>query len=335
MTALNQILRCLTQSPHTAPILPLRLSDASGSQDGDTTQHNLNAAFLIVLAGDQHPDYVQARNLLSNLATSPDWGSWAEFYLKGVQLIETEQEERGQLDPKLAETLQKAEIALADPAVHQGEITELIWSVLFPEGTGIRGQEADRIRHLRKQRMVTIHQLNPTPIQDPAKQVLFTSNVLLTKPLASTDLSGLDPALQAQLAQAAQEPQSYWYDHPIPIGIGIESNEILYGLKNLNHAMEIEHQRHPNQAAKVNCVLSVSVTHKSLNALGKRYIQEILETNGPLEQLNIFAFTETDTEALIQQVLLPIVEQCCPTKDAAELLSIFGVDGRYDATIAF
>ncbi|NET34474.1 MAG: hypothetical protein F6K19_21020 [Cyanothece sp. SIO1E1] len=292
-------------------------------------------AFLILLAGDRQPQFSQAQVYLDKLTTSPEWGEWAKFYLDGAQLIATELEQYGQQDPDLQTKLQQVETTLAEHPTDERAIAETIWSVLFPEGAGIRSQEEARIAALRARRTVTIDKLNSAPIQHPAQQILFTSNVLLTTPLANADLADFDQDFQAQIAETLQEPQRYWYDHPIPIGVSAESNEILYGLKNFNQAVEVERQRHPDPAAKVDCVLSVSVTHKRLQTLGKSYLKQVLAASAPLDQLNIFAFTEADTDALVEQVLLPIIDRCCPSDDAADLLSVFGVDGRYGRHYSF
>ena len=337
MTALNPIITFLiqSQSPNAAPILPVELSKLSEDQDANALGQTLNEAFLILLAGEGHSKFSQAQTYLEKLATSPEWGDWANFYLSSAQLIAAEIEHRCQQNPELKAKFQQAEAALAKNATDEGAISEAIWAVLFPEGAGIRAQEDDRIAALREKRTVAIDKLNPNPIQHPAQQILFTSNVLLTTPLPSADLADFDADFKVQLSETSQEPQLYWYDHPIPIGVSAESNEILYGLKHFNHAVEFERQRHPDEQGKVDCVLSVSVTHKRLQTLGKQYLKQVLAANEPLEQLNIFAFTEADADALIQQVLLPIVEQCRLGDNAADLLTVFGVDGRYGRHYSF
>ncbi len=336
MTSLNPIILLLIQpqSPNAAPILPVELSNLSGDHDAHALCQNLNGAFLILLAGERHPEFFQAQAFLDNLATSPEWGHWARFYLNGVQQIATELAQRCQQDPALKEKFQQVETALVENRHDNMAIAETIWSVLFPEGAGIRGQEDARIVLLRKQRTVTITARNPDPIQHPAKQMLFTSNVMLTTPLMNANLSECDQDVRSRLSEAGQEPQLYWYDHPIPIGVSAESNEILYGLKHFNQAVEIERQRHP-ETTTVTCVLSVSVTHKRLQTLGKKYLKQVLSASAPLDQLRIFAFTEADTEALIHEVLLPIIEHCCPSDHAEEWLSVFGVDGRYGRHYSF
>ncbi|MCJ7433691.1 MAG: hypothetical protein MUO77_09410 [Anaerolineales bacterium] len=337
VTDLNPIIKFLIQSGplNAAPILHVELSNFSEDQSAEIVCQDLNAAFLILLAGESHPEFSQARAYLDTLAPSPEWGGLARFYLNGVQLIVTELEQRSRQDPKLRAKFQQVEAALAGKPADEIAISETIWSVLFPEGVGIRGREDACIAALREKRTVTISRLNPEPIQNPLRQILFTSNVLLTTPLANADLSEFDQDFKAQLSKSLQEPQLYWYDHPIPIGVNAESNEILYGLKNFDQAVEVECQRHPGESAKVNFVLSISVTHKRLQMLGKRVLKQVLGASVSLDQLNIFAFTEADTEALIQQVLLPIIERCCPSDDAADLLSVFGVDGRYGRHYSF
>ncbi|MFE4105005.1 hypothetical protein [Almyronema epifaneia] len=336
MTALNPIITFLLQSQ---PLKTVSLAAAEPphlSEQGITpTLQTLNSAFLILLAGDRHPEFAPAQTYLEKLATSPQWGDWAKFYLHSLQLITTELTQRCQQDPMLSDRFAQAATQLADQPTDETAIAEIIWSLFFPEGTGIWGQEAAQIAALRDKRTVKIDQLNPAPIQNPAKEILFTSNALLTVPLASADLANFDQSFRTQIDQTLQEPQLYWYDHPIPIGTRPENNEILYGLKNLNQAVAVERQRQPELSDKVNCVLSVSVTHKRLQTLGKLYLQGVLAAHEPLDHLKIFAFTEADTQTLIQQVLLPIVERCCPTDEAAELLSVLGVDGRYGRHYSF
>jgi hypothetical protein len=164
---------------------------------------------------------------------------------------------------------------------------------------------------------------------------LFTANVLLTTPLPEADLSGYDAGFRAALARAASEPQRFWYDHPIPVGVRADGNEILYGLRHLNDAVEIERRRQPAHAGRVACVLSVSVTHTGLHGLGKAYLERVLAAAPSLDNLDIFAFTEADCRALVRRVLLPVVERCRPCDEAEDLLSIVGVDGRYGRHYSF
>lgn len=338
MSALNQLLSSLLSPPTTAtPILPLTFPDLT-TADPAQALTALNTAFLIILAGESHPQFLQAKTYLSEQAVSGERGSWANFYLTAIRLMADELEQVCQQQPLVRERLQAAvatlqgDVPLDDPA-----LAETLWVALFPPGVGIRGQEDQRVQALRQTRRVAISELNPTPLTDPTRQLLFTSNVLLTVPLVSTPVASLnfDDDFKAELETTLQEPQKYWYDHPIPIGVAPESNEILYGLKALNQAVADECERHPEFSPKLACALSVSVTHGRLQTLGKAYLQQVLGQTESLDHLEIFAFTEADTEALFQQVLLPALEHYCGVTDAAELHSVFGVDGRYGRHYSF
>jgi hypothetical protein len=337
MTVLNPIIEFLIrfQAVNASPILSVEPFNLHTDKDARVLCQNLNGAFLILLAGEHHPEFSQAQAFLNKLAASRKWEDWARFYLTCAQLITTELEQCCQQDPELKAKIQQVETFLAENSTDETEIAEKIWTVLFPEGVGIRGHEDACTKALREKRTLTISKFNHDPIQHPAKQILFTANVLLTTPLATADLSEYDQDFKTQLYEASQEPQHFWYDHPIPIGVSAESNEILYGLKNFNQAVKVECQRHSERTNKVNLVLSVSVTHNRLQTLGKRYIKQVLSAGAPLDQLNIFAFTEADTNALINQVLLPVIERSCPTDNVEDLISVFGVDGRYGRHYSF
>ena len=332
MTALNPILNFLTQSAGNPAILPLELT--VDQQDATSVLQSLNAAFLIVLAGEGHTSFSEAQTYLDKISDSPDWGKVAKFYTQSAQLITQELEQACDQNTTLKIQLDQMAATLEAAGGAPVATANAIWSALFPEGTDIWGHESERVATLRAKRTVAIDQLNPNPIENPAKQVLFTSNALLTMPLVSADLAGFDADFQAELADAADDPQVYWYDHPIPIGVSAESNEILYGLQHLNHAVEYENQQ-SGSTDKVNCVLSVSVTHERLQTLGKSYLKQVLAASEPLDQLNIFAFTETDTNTLLDNMLLPILEKSSSNEDAREMLSVFGVDGRYGRHYSF
>jgi len=320
-TQLHPILTRLLQTPQLSTAPDLALEEAPAS---------LTQAFLILLAGPQQPQFLAAKDLLQAAQTQSAHAELARFYQQGLQRIHAEL-----ADPAVAQRFSRS--AADWNHLSDDELAEATWSVFFPEAVGIYGQEADRIAQLRQRRTVTLSQLASEPITNPAQQLLLTSNALLTVPLASTPISELpfDDEFCQQLQAVAQEPQLYWYDHPIPIGIKPENNEILYGLRALNQALEVERQRGHLGSQPVPCALSVSVTHKGLQTLAKEYLRQTLAADAPLHNLKIFAFTEADTEALVQQVLRPAVERYCPTPEASELLSVFGVDGRYGRHYSF
>ena len=125
------------------------------------------------------------------------------------------------------------------------ELTERIWGVFFPEAVGIRGREEACISELRARRTISITQLNRAPVADPVQEVLLTANALLTLPTEPMSTEGLPTTdeLRDRIVEAAREPQLYWYDHPIPVGVTPDKNEILYGLRGLEEAVAFERSR--------------------------------------------------------------------------------------------
>jgi hypothetical protein len=335
MTALESIVTYLLRagSSAQAPLMPRGLIETPATGSDEETCRALNAAFLVLLAGDTHPNATLARDRLA--AAAPEWGDLARFYLDGTRTIAAEVDRRERQDPSFRARGEAVARSLADEATDRRTTSEAIWSVLFPEGTGLRGRTEDCVADLRQRRTVNVRELNPEPIRHPAAEILFTSNVLLTTPLGTADLSAFDRPFQDQLAAAAREPQRSWYDHPIPIGVAADSNEIIYGLRHLDEAVGDECRRHPETSGRVTCVLSVSVTHTGLRALARPYLGQVLAECPALDHLDVFAFTEADAEALVRRVLLPIVERCCPREHAADLLSVVGVDGRYGRHYSF
>ena len=83
--------------------------------------------------------------------------------------------------------------------------------------------------------------------------------------------------LKRMLKQIAQEEQMYWYDHPVPIGVAPEHNEVLYGLEGLYETINFE-KKHgtATQNDRLDCILSASVTHKGLQGIIKEYLEDEL-----------------------------------------------------------
>ena len=65
--------------------------------------------------------------------------------------------------------------------------------------------------------------------------------VLMVKDLETLKILA-DP-LRNQIKTIAKEEQKYWFDHPIPLDIKTEANEIIYGLNGLNEAVAFEKAR--------------------------------------------------------------------------------------------
>ncbi len=283
----------------------------------------LSAAFLVLLSGKKNPRFKEAEETMARFEASALWRPVISFYRHAIDCIVQEVRSRGLENAGFAEAL--AELAGSIELKDGG-----LWPALFPEGTGIVGHEAERVKALRARRTVEVEAPCADPITDPARELLFTSNALLTLPSKITRIDDLpySDKLKIALKKAAGETQQYWFDHPIQIGARKENNEILYGLHGLAETLAFEKERGTAAAdAKLTCVLSVTVTHDGLRAVTHDYIREELGT-AP-EGLDIYAFTEAETHALIDEVLAPAAGKYCEAKDAAEQLQVFGVDGEY------
>lgn len=299
----------------------------------------LNHAFLISLAGPDHPYHKEAEELLSGLAGDPDWGVVAGFYRSGLKRIQEELETLWREDGRFTERLKALSDWIENPENLEKEVAaEKFWAVFFPEAEGIYGNEEKAIEALRERRTVAIETLNPAPISDPGREILFTSNVLLTVPanIESLETSALSADSRERISAVMEEEQQFWYDHPIHIGTHPENNEVLYGLHGLEQAFEYERGR-GNLGAETRpiCVLSLSTTHKGLHALAREYIEKELQRSGGLEKMQVYVFTEDDTERIIQDVLAPAASRYLGRENVTSDFDFFGVDGEYGRHYSF
>ncbi len=300
----------------------------------------MNAAFLIALAGNMHPASERARRFLARMADSSEWGGVVRFYMNGISLVRREVEGVCKDDPDYADRLN----ALSEWMSHREsmkdaeETTEKIWSLFFPEANGIRANRQEQVGALRTKRAVTITAPNTHPITDPARQILFTSNALLTIPPASKPPHELplSDRLKERLLDIGREPQLYWYDHPIQVGVETEQHEVLYGLRGLATAIDFERNRgNISRDAKPVCVLSASVTHQGLQDIAREVLEEEFVRSPGLKNIDVYVFTEADTERIIDQILAPAAAHYLLREDSKDLLSMFGVDGEYGRHYSF
>jgi hypothetical protein len=183
--------------PKQGAVLPIAL-DLTQQFDEERTDkagiaQTLNAAFLTVVAGQNHQAASSALGFLTRMAESPEWRDAAEFYLSGIERTRHEIKTACRLDSEFADRLETASTWLSNKEnlEKKQEVAEHFWSVFFPEANSLRTHWNDHAEDLRKKRTVAITQLNETPITDPARQILFTSNVLLTLPPASQSADAL------------------------------------------------------------------------------------------------------------------------------------------------
>lgn len=316
---------------------------------------SLSSAFIISLCGKEHPLYDKAERILEKGAVIPAVSDLARFFLDGLSRIKTEIEKRALSDPDFKSRLSDLTSFINsnddnDEFSGSGNTTEEIdayWSLFFPEGKGIYKNKEERKRELKEKRTVTITSVNPAPVTDPGKQIIFTSNILLSLPAKMTDIEAFPGNLKKRIAAAMTERQLYFYDHPVQIGVVPKSNEILYGLKNLNDTCRWE-KEHGNmeQNRKLTCILSVSVTHKGLQPIAKEYIHYEISKHGDFTNLDIYVFTEEDTEKLVEEILIPAAITFFQNPDSEsikyeqgiskELIKrVFGVDGEYGRHYSF
>jgi hypothetical protein len=320
-----------TPSPlsiNLAPQFDEKATDSAG------IARSLNAAFLIALAGTMNPASEQASHYLAHMAASGEWSEVASFYVRGLEYIDREIADGCKHNPQFARRLRN----LSDWMQHEGnrnkveETAEKMWSVFCPEAQGIVGHEQERAPGLREKRAIAINQLNPVPLTDPARQVLFTANVLLTTPPGHTPLSQLPLSgeLKEKVSRIIQEPQIHFYDHPIQIGVEEEKNEVLYGLRALQSAFRFEQDRGTmSPDGRAQCVLSVSVTHSGLKEIAKPYLEHLFPKSGRFSNIDVYALTESDTQRIIAEILAPAAEHYLERDDAGAYFEVFGVDGAY------
>jgi hypothetical protein len=299
----------------------------------------LTAAFLVALAGPDHPLTDRARAILGQPPTDVPAGL-VSLFRTGLESIPREIGERQASDPAFAGALDAAAAALAeDPP--DDRAAEAIWSVLYPEAVGLSADIDRSIAALHQRRIVAIEAPNPRPITDAAREVLFTSNVLLGLPLDAGDAERAerDPQVGAAVARARASTQRHWFDHPIPVGVEPEANELLQGLRGLDGAMRAE----PDLAKpgpdggrrRLTCLLSVSATHAELRDIARRYVELELGAGPALEQVDVLVVSETDVRELVDDVLIPAMTRFAPASRTAGDLDILGVDGEYGRHYSF
>jgi hypothetical protein len=264
----------------------------------------------------------------------------ARFYLSAKERIRHEIENAAGKNPDLSDCIKTLSRILETPDRQDKamQITEEIWKLFFPEGVGLAASRKDSIRSLRENRAVRITHHQPEPITDPAREILFASNVLLTLPseAQSYDRLPIGSDLRQKLQAAAREPQLFWYDHPIHIGVQPANNEFLYGLRGLAEALKFE-RRHGTTAktGNMSCILSASVTHAGLHQLARPYIEDEILREDFLNRINVYVFTEDDTQQIIREILVPAAADFLQSPDVADDLVMFGVDGEYGRHYSF
>jgi hypothetical protein len=301
---------------------------------------NLNAAFLIALCGNTHPRSGEAFKYLRSLEKDTTWGEIARFYYGGIGLLDQETGAAVQSDDDLRNQL---DMTYHFVMGHRNadltpDLRRNLWSLFFPEGVFSEGNRQERIAQIRDQREVKILHANPNPVTDPAREIIFTSNVLLTLPENPESLDALpfSADLIEKLKSAVTEEQAFWYDHPIQIGVPPDRNQAICGLRGLNEMMAFEKARGTAaQDSKLTCILSVSVTHTGLHAIARKYLEEELQKIEPLPHLKVIIFSEVEARRLIEEILYPAAVKYLDIIDIGILTDVIGVDGEYGRHYSF
>jgi hypothetical protein len=310
-----------------------------GINDENKPPLKLTHAFLTCLGNEKDTDKIRVMELLSEHCHSEQWGDIAGFYLKGITFIKEEIEKitiecddfRSRLS-SLANDLREGK-----NSTNEQETIENLWTIFSPEGCNILSNKIGAMDTLRSNRRIRVTDMNPDPITEPASEILFTSNVLLTIPPegAEKENHNLKKSVKDHLAEITREEQLYWYDHPIEIGVPNKNNEFLYGLKGLKDALDFEKARQNSfHESKPVMLLSVSVTHKGLHEIVIPYLEALLATTDIPDNLDIYLFTEKDTQDIVRDILIPAATGFL-NRDSQDLMHIFGVDGEYGRHYSF
>ncbi len=316
------------------------LIDRSHADKEDTAiARNLNTSFLISLSGSSHPLYTRAERYLDDLESHTSWKDAVLFYKEGIKHIHNETAGLYKNNKSFKEELDALYSWISEPENldDQTAAAEEIRKVFFPEGVSLCGETDLKKELLREKRKIKITGLNPSPVSDPAKEILITSNVLITVPPPSEDIDTMNVSagLRQMLKQIIQEEQLYWYDHPVPAGVKPEHNEIIYGLEGLDNAVEFEKQRGViDRDARVTCVLSVSVTHKGLQGIVKDLLEDELRKEKNINHLDLYVITEADTNRLVNDIFSHLDEKRSDTEFSV-MKEVLGVDGEYGRHYSF
>jgi hypothetical protein len=218
---------------------------------------------------------------------------------------------------------------------------EAFWKVFFPAGVGMMTDAEAQTMALRERRKITNVVMNENPIQEPVKEILFTSNVLLGLPSASKTIESLPYSddFKEKLTAASQEKQVAWFDHPIQIGVEPDGNEILYGLIGLDQAVAWEKEKENIPAdALLLTALSITCTHEGLQAIAKQYCEEefkAMPEEEKLKHLKLMLFSEIETNAMIEKIIKPCFAKMGKEKEGENIALVFGVEGQYGRHYTF
>jgi len=336
----------LIDSDKIQPAFHLDIIDQFVNPAADTararTAQMINAAFIIQHTGATENLVSEAQDYMARMSGDPDWATLTRFYEKGLRIIKTETDIYFFNNPLLKLSIEELyeRLEKEHEALQLDEFARQLQEIIFPEGAALwnKDDRQNQITALREKRRVKISKPNPDPVMRPAREILFTSNILATVPVDGNKLDELpvDESIKNRLGAVIAEKQKYWYDHPIPVGVSAEKNEALYGLRGLDEMMRFEKKcGATNQNEKLTCLLSVSTTHNGLHEFIKDYFEDEMRKAGQPDHLNVYMFTENDTRQILEEILEPLQKQFFPQEKKDILSGVFGVDGEYGRHYSF
>ncbi len=199
------------------------------------------------------------------------------------------------------------------------------WHIFCPSAASASSDPTTMSAKIETRRRLSLITPPSMPMTDPTRELLFTTNALLSPPLDPSS-THVPPSLRRQAQQFASRPQSFWYDHPVLLDASPAENEILYGLSKLDEALAKEAARGLlAPGARIDLAMSISVTHEGMEELASRYVSDLIATHLNLRHLRVFLFDESCCRQ--------IVEHLCPSDAAAA--DVFGVNGAYGRHYSF
>ncbi len=202
---------------------------------------------------------------------------------------------------------------------------ENLWSIFSPTAIAGSSNPENFKNQILEKRILKNLKKPKNSIRFPHKEILFLSNILITIP-EDYKSNNIPLNLQNRIKPFLSKNQNYWYDHPIPIDAFDHENEILYGLRYLDKALNIECKRgNLKNNEKISLILSLSVTHIGLEEIAFDYVKNKIREKLNLKFINVFIFDENRTSKIIN-TLFPKLN------DYQEL---FGVNGNYGRHYTF
>ncbi len=306
----------------------------------------INAAVLICLCGKEHPLFQRAWDYLE----VPDamWGEQKKTYLKFYEMIQEEIVKRLESDGALVKVLR--DVIRAGDADRLKAARLKVFNPLAAE-TLVQFDTEHIVKDIQGRNRLRLITNNENFIVDPVKEVIFTTNMLVTPPRSESLVpEGLPEWAEKSLKSVIGLPVDWYFDHPIEMATtrdALHASEFIFCLRSLEETFraEIEIEKtackdHIREGDKVPLYVSISPTHGGMN-LGS-VAREVLKCqyaaavkNGILPELKIvepYLYSQVDVRHLINDVLVPAAKRYfseIPDKEVEGYLSFFGVEGYY------